>query len=95
LSPNDYINKAKHALLTGQPNLAMLYMKRGTEILEQRRRAYLMTSIEGRFVLLGEEVDAMAEQMVRAFQPGLQAVAKAFDMFHAELLQSQYALVSE
>lgn len=36
MTPNDYIEKAKHAIETGQPNLAMLYMQRGIVILDQR-----------------------------------------------------------
>lgn len=99
MNPNDYIEKAKHAMLTDQPNLAMLYMNRGMQILDARRREHLMGSIEGRFILLGEDVNAMGQVIREAFTPALQAATKAFDMFHSELLkaydQEFYALVSE
>jgi hypothetical protein len=36
---NDYIRRAEHALRTGQPNLAMLYMRRG--LTEASRRDFL------------------------------------------------------
>jgi len=99
MNPDYYVEKARKAMLTDQPNLAMLYMNRGIEILEQRRRAHLMGSIEGRFILLGEEVDAMAQTMVKAFAPAMDYVVKAFESFHVNLLEAYdqefYALVSE
>lgn len=99
LEPSYYVEKARLAILTDQPNLAMLYMQRGIETLEQRRRQHLRGSIEGRFTLLGEDVNKMADVFVQAFQPVLSSAAKAFDSFHSELLKSYdqefYALVSE
>lgn len=37
MTTNDYIEKAKQAIATDQPNLAMLYMSRGMQDLDQRR----------------------------------------------------------
>lgn len=37
LTPNDYINKAIHAINTDQPNLAMLYMRRGYKEMQALR----------------------------------------------------------
>jgi hypothetical protein len=99
LNPDYYVAKAHKAILTNQPNLAMLYMNRGMQILDQRRREHLMGSIEGRFILLGEDVNAMAEAMVKAFAPAMDSVVKAFESFHVNLLEAYdqefYALVSE
>lgn len=99
MTPNDYIEKAKHAIATDQPMLAMLYMQRGMVDLDRRRREHLMGSVEGRFILLGEDVNAMGQAMVEAFKPAMEMATKAFESFHHELLkaydQEFYALVSE
>ena len=99
MNPNYYVAKAIHALNTGQPNLAMLYMQRGMVELERRRREHLKGSIAGQFVLLGEAVNEMTEMFVRAFAPAITAATKAMNEFHADLLKSYdqefFALVNE
>jgi len=96
MTPNDYIEKAKHALLTHQPNLAMMYMRRGLGVLEQRRRAHLQTSIEGHFTLLAEDVNKMT-QALGATGPALRTAGNAFEAMHRRLLEQARAeyLVSE
>lgn len=88
MTPNDYIEKAKHAIATDQPMLAMLYMQRGMVDLDRRRRDHLMGSVEGRFILLGEDINAMGQAMVEAFTPAVKAATKAFEQFHFELLKA-------
>lgn len=99
MNPDYYVGKARHALETGQPNLAMLYMQRGMVELERRRREHLKGSIAGQFILLGEAVNEMAETIARAFHPMAVAATKAMNEFHAELLKSYdqefFALVNE
>ena len=103
MTPDHYIEKAKHAMLTGQPNLAMLYMRRGMVILDQRRREHLMGSIEGRFILLGEDINELGKVFVDAFTPAVKAANAAVESFHRQLLraydqeltQMELALVSE
>jgi hypothetical protein len=94
MTPNDYIEKAKHALLTHQPNLAMLYMRRGLGVLEQRRRAYLQGSVEGQFILLSEDVTKMTQALV-AVRPALKMAGDSFEALHRRLLeqaQAEYSL---
>jgi 2-keto-3-deoxy-galactonokinase len=98
MNPDYYVEKARKAILTNQPNLAMLYMNRGTQILEQRRRAYMRRTLQGQLTLLGEDMYAIAEEMANSFAPAVEAAAKSFNEFHFQMLKSMqidYALVSE
>jgi len=98
MTPDHYIEKAKHAMLTGQPNLAMLYMKRGMVILDQRRRAHLRKSIPGMFTLLAEDMIEVGRIFNESVTPMFKAANEAFENFHRQLLeqyQNDFALVSE
>jgi recombinational DNA repair ATPase RecF len=103
MTPDHYIEKAKHAMLTGQPNLAMLYMKRGMVILDQRRRAHLMKTWDGQLILFGEAMNELGRVFVESFTPAVRAANVAVESFHRQLLeafdqeltQMEFALVSE
>ncbi len=72
MTPNDYIEKAKHALLTDQPNLAMLYMRRG--LVEMKRRR---PTLQDSFDAANEAV----REFGRAFNSLVDVFSSVFDAF--------------
>lgn len=75
MTPNDYINKAIHAIETDQPNLAMLYMQRGiTEMRRLRHDPWLdvqwgIAEFADALNKLGQAFGNMAQILFDAFQP--------------------------
>lgn len=89
MTPNDYINKAIHAIETDQPNLAILYMRRGIQVSKLSRwEAMAACSPFG-----------PVEVAIERFAEGLAVIGEAFrPVFDAftrlgEAMQSDYALV--
>lgn len=87
MSPNDYIEKAKHALATDQPNLAMLYMKRGCQVLDRQRIDYLKATPQGQLILVGEAIAKLGDSFYKPFQP-TRAINDALSNYQAMLLQA-------
>lgn len=74
MTPNDYIDKAIHAINTDQPNLAMLYMKRGYKEMQRLRPDTLLDFIQAmqNFNVVFEQINnrllAIGNAMVNAVQ---------------------------
>lgn len=87
MNPSDYISKAIHAIETDQPNLAMLYMKRG---IEESRKRNPNPMIDAKYAILAfaramEEVNKSIEASVRAMIEAFRPAARWHD----------YALVAD
>ena len=95
MTPNQYINKAIHAINTDQPNLAMLYMRRGMEVLEERRRARLLEQPFGAFVLLGEEFEKLGQAIVDSVVPAFKVFADVMEGFQRQVDRDFFALVGD
>ena len=94
MTPDDYITKAIHALRTEQPNLAMLYMKRGyTEMRRLRKdpefdlRVGIAAFTEA-LNEIGVAFETAARAMFKAFEP----IAKIYTGYWT---QDDFALVAD
>ena len=90
MNPSDYISKAIHAINTDQPNLAMLYMKRGYLEMKLRRRDPMLDARDG--------INVFAEAF-NSLIPMFEEVANVFMKFGQNLQRVYdrefYALVAD
>lgn len=87
MTPDDYICKAIRAIETDQPNLAMLYMRRGIIEMKRLNPNPLQDVIDG-MIAFATALNHLAETFVTA-------VATAFEPFARAINQADFALVSE
>jgi len=90
MTPTEYIDKAIHAINTDQPNLAMLYMKRGYREMKRLRPDPWLDLRDG--------INTFAEAMGSLFDV-FTDVAKVFEKFGQNVQgvydQEFYALVND
>lgn len=72
MTPGQLLNKAEHAILTGQPNLAMIYLRRAEEILDQRAAAHMRWKLGHAVAGLGRALQALP----RHFEDAARAIGK-------------------
>lgn len=94
MTPSDYIDKAIHAINTDQPNLAMLYMRRGIVESNRVRAQRRMNTVTGQLGLFVEALSEFGNSLVKQVTPMFQAFAEVFTRLE-EGFQSDYAEVSE
>lgn len=91
MKPNDYINKAIHALNTDQPNLAMLYMRRGYVEMKKLRHDPWLDARDG-IRVFGEAMNSLINvfaEVAKVFEPFAQNLQKLFDQDFYELVNDE------
>lgn len=71
MNTDQLMTKARHALLTGQPNLAALYMRKALQQTDDQRRSlnplgWQCRKLSEGFQQLGRELNTFAEQITSA-----------------------------
>lgn len=94
MTTDELITKARHAIETGQPNLAQLYMRKALEQTEQQRRElnpwYAVNQHAKAFTGAVNGLVQAYLDAVREVLPGLMRVIAETE---ANRMQSEYALV--
>ena len=91
MKPNDYINKAIHALNTDQPNLAMLYMRRGYVEMKRLRHDPWLDARDG-IMIFSEAMNSLINvfaEVAKVFEPFAQNLQKLFDQDFYELVNDE------
>ena len=94
MTTDELITRARRAIETGQPNLAMLYMRNASEQIDLERRklnpvAWQARQLTKAFQAIGETIASAGQAWVQIFETFAEAFAPESNIER----KSQYALV--
>jgi hypothetical protein len=95
MTPSEYIDKAIHAINTDQPNLAMLYLRRGMVESDEIRRQRKMKSVMGQLSLMAEAFADFGRAITEQVAPVFKVFAAAFSGWEEEMDNRFWMQVSE